>query len=318
MTKPLIAPTRVFRDYLCNSLVWNDFLTQGGFAGGDILIVTPVKSGTTWTQRIVQQILRNGAENDGSLSDTSPWLDSSWGDHAGMLDVLGRQRAAGSRRVIKSHLPADALPIAAEARYVFVGRNGKDSGISFHNMLSNYSESTLAQINQTYARWSGDSTPLTVPEDMQAFFDLWLDTGGNGCGDLFDLVRSWWELRDEPNVLLLHYRELTDDLPGQIARIAEFIGIDPASLHVDDIVEHCAFDYMRGRADQLAPFNGAHMSSAAAFFHKGPNRDYRSELTAEQVARFDRVALDKLGAQCARWLETGELSRGGEAATGLG
>lgn len=313
MTQPLIAPTRVFRDYLCNSLVWNDFLTQGGFVDTDVLIVTPVKSGTTWTQRIIQQILRNGAENDGSLSDTSPWLDCSWGDHAEMLNVLGQQREAGGRRVIKSHLPADALPIAPEARYVFVGRNGKDSGISFHNMLSNYSPSTMAKINKTYAQWSGSTTPLSVPDDVQAFFALWLDTGGNGCGDLFDLVKSWWELRDEPNVLLLHYHHLTEDLRGQITRLAEFLGIDPASLDMDLIAEHCSFDYMRGHADRMAPFNGAHMSSAQAFFHKGPTRDYRSELTDEQVARFDRVAVQKLGPQCAHWLETGELTSRGQA-----
>ena len=58
-------------------------------------------------------------------------------------------------------------------------------------------------------------------------------------------------------------------------------------------------------------FNGQHMSSAKAFFHKGPNRDYRSELTAQQVARFDEVAQQKLGTQCARWLETGKLSATG-------
>ncbi len=155
---------------------------------------------------------------------------------------------------------------------------------------------------------------------MQAFFDVWLDTGGYGCGDLFDLVESWWKLRDEPNVLLLHYRELKDGLKGQIARLAEFLGIDPASLRMDVIAEHCSFDYMRGRADKMVPFNGEHMSSAKAFFHKGPHRDYRSELTAAQIARFDKVALRRLGGHCAGWLETGQLveadtlPRNGEAA----
>jgi aryl sulfotransferase len=311
MTKPLVSPTRVVRDYLHNSLVWEDFLARDGFAEGDVIIVTPVKAGTTWTQRIIQQILHNGAENDGSLSDTSPWLESSWGDHAGMLDVLKRQLEAGSRRVIKSHLPADALPMAPEARYVFVGRNGKDAAISFHNMIYNYSESTMSTINQIHAQWSGSSTPLVIPEDLQAFFDLWLDTGGYGCSDLFDIVESWWKLRAEANVLVLHYRELTDDITGQIARIAEFLGIDPASLRMDVIAEHCSFDYMSGRAEKMAPFNGEHMSSAKAFFHKGPKRDYRDELTAAQVARFDHVALQRLGMQCASWLETGQHSVSG-------
>ncbi|MHA7651849.1 sulfotransferase domain-containing protein [Mycobacterium sp. ML4] len=307
MTKSLMAPTRVVRDYLHNSLIWDGFLALGGFVEGDIVIATPVKAGTTWTQRIIEQILHNGEEKDGSLSDTSPWLESSWGDHAGMLRVLREQHEAGSRRVIKSHLPADAMPISQDARYVFVGRNGKDAVISLHHMIRNYSASTMSTINQIHAQWSGSAAPLTIPEDKQVFFDLWLDTDGYGCSDLFDIAKSWWQRREEPNVLLLHYQQLKEDITGQIARLAEFLGIDPASLRMDVIAEHCSFEYMSGRADQMAPFNGAHMSSAKAFFHKGPARDYRGELTPAQIERFDRVALERLGTQCAHWLETGRL-----------
>lgn len=306
MEKQLLAPTRVLRDYLSNSMVWEDFLAQGGFVEGDIVVADPFKAGTTWTQRIVQQILHNGEEPEGGLSDTSPWLDSSWGDHAGMLKVLGEQRDSGIRRVMKSHLPANALPIAPEARYVFVGRNGKDVGISFHNYLYNFSESTMSQINAIHAEWSGDSTPLVIPQDMQEFFDLWLDYDGYQCCDLLDIMKSWWELRDEQNVLLLHYAQLKKDLPGQVARLAEFFSIDPASLRMDTIVEHCSFDYMSARAEKMAPFGGSHMSSAKAFFHKGLKRDHRNELTPAQVERFDRVALERLGSECAHWLETGE------------
>ncbi len=304
MTK-VLPPTRVLRDYLSTSLVWEDFLAQGGFIEGDIVVADPFKAGTTWAQRILQQILSNGEEKDAGLSDTSPWLDSSWGKHAEMLKVLKEQREAGNRRVIKSHLPADALPIAPEARYVFVGRNGKDLGISFHNYLYNFSESTMDEINRIHAEWSGNSAPLVIPEDMAQFFDLWVDTNGYGCCDLLDIVVSWWKLKDEPNVLLVHYTHLKNDLPGEIARIAKFLSIDPESLRMDVIVEHCSFDYMSGRAEKMAPFGGQHMSSAKAFFHKGPKRDFRTELTPEQVEHFDRVALDKLGKECAQWLETG-------------
>ena len=306
MNEQLLAPTRVVRDYLSNSVVWEDFLAQGGFVEGDIVVADPFKAGTTWTQRIVQQILQNGEEKEGGLSDTSPWLDSSWGDHAEMLKVLKEQREAGKRRVMKSHLPADAVPIAPEARYVFVGRNGKDLGISFHNYLYNFSAPTMSTINRIHAEWSDDSTPLVIPKDMQAFFDQWLDTNGFGCCDLLDIMRSWWELRNEPNVLLLHYQQLKNDLPGQIARLAEFFSIDPKSLRMHTIIKHCSFDYMSARAEKMAPFGGAHMSSAKAFFHKGLKRDHRTELTPAQVERFDRVALEKLGEDCAHWLETGE------------
>ncbi len=306
MTKQLIRPTRVLRDYLSNSMVWEDFLAQGGFVDGDIVVADPFKAGTTWTQRIIQQILSNGEEHDAGLSDTSPWLDSSWGDHAEMLTVLKDQRDAAIRRVIKSHLPADALPIGAEARYVFVGRNGKDLGISFHNYLRNFSEETMLAINRIHAEWCSNHVPLVIPEDTRLFFDWWLDTDGCGCCDLFDVMKSWWRFHNEPNVLLVHYQQLKDDLRDQITRLAKFLSIDPDSLRMDAIVEHSSFEYMSGRADKMAPFGGGHMSSAKAFFDKGPKRDYRTELTPEQIDRFDRIAVEKLGKECAHWLETGE------------
>ncbi|TVS76920.1 sulfotransferase domain-containing protein, partial [Mycobacterium helveticum] len=59
MPNQLIAPTRVLRDYLSDSRVWEDFLVQGGFVDGDIVVADPFKAGTTWTQRILQQILSN-------------------------------------------------------------------------------------------------------------------------------------------------------------------------------------------------------------------------------------------------------------------
>jgi aryl sulfotransferase len=223
-----------------------------------------------------------------------------------MLAVLEEQRRAGQQRVIKSHLPADALPIAPEARYLFVGRNGKDLVLSLHNYLAHFSAETMATIDRVHAEWSGNPAPLVIPGDVRVFFDRWLETDGYGCCDLFDVVRSWWKLRDEPNVLLVHYRKLKEDLPGQIARIARFIGVDPDTLRMDPILEHSSFGYMRGRAEKLAPFGGAHMGDPKAFFHKGPDRDHRAELTPEQIERFDRAAVDKLGAECARWLETGE------------
>ena len=35
----------------------------------------------------------------------------------------------------------------------------------------------------------------------------------------------------------------------------------------------------------MAPFGGEHMDDPKAFFHKGPARDYRAELTPEQIER---------------------------------
>ena len=305
MNDKLIQPSRTVRDYLSSSLIWSEFLARGGFAPGDIVVVDPFKAGTTWTQRILQQILDNGEEPSEGLAVTSPWLDASWGDHDQMLASLEEQRRAGKRRVIKSHLPADAIPIAEHARYVFVGRNGKDIGISFHNYLKHFSFETMEEINRIHAEWSSDSSPLVIPDDKHEFFDRWLQTSGYGCCDLFDVVKSWWHVRGEANVLLVHFQRMKEDLRGRIVRMAEFIGVDSRPLRMDRILDHCSFAYMRNRADELAPFGGKHMTQSKAFFDKGPRRDFHVELLPRQIERFDRLASEKLGIECARWLETG-------------
>jgi aryl sulfotransferase len=73
----------------------------------------------------------------------------------------------------------------------------------------------------------------------------------------------------------------------------------------EQITEHCSFEYMKSRADKMAPFGGGHMTTAKAFFVKGPARDFRTELGQGQIEAFDRAASEQLGAECARWLEQG-------------
>jgi aryl sulfotransferase len=62
--------TREIHDHHINSSIWNQFK----FRDNDIVIVTPGKSGTTWTQQIVAQLIFNGAEHI-DLHALSPWFD---------------------------------------------------------------------------------------------------------------------------------------------------------------------------------------------------------------------------------------------------
>jgi aryl sulfotransferase len=298
--------SREIVDFLSDSRVWRTFLDKGGFVPGDIIIADPFKAGTTWTQRIVDQILSNGEESGGKLSDKSPWLDSSWGDHQKMIDKLNKQKVGRVRRVIKSHLPADVVPIDPDAYYIFVGRNGKDLVLSLHNYLYNFTDETIEQINNLYSKHTNQERRLTIPESNSEFFDVWLNTDGYEVCDVFDVTKTWWDLRHLPNVLMVHYTQLKNDLPGQIHRLASFLNVDSNELNMPQILEHCDFGYMKKKADSLVPFNGEHMRSAEAFFHKGPKRDYRSELSEEQIQKFDAVAKERLGEGCYHWMETGE------------
>ena len=55
---------------LFDSTTWNDF----PFRDDDIIIATYAKSGTTWLQQIVAQLIFEGATEQ-NVAEMSPWVD---------------------------------------------------------------------------------------------------------------------------------------------------------------------------------------------------------------------------------------------------
>ena len=45
----------------------------------------------------------------------------------------------------------------------------------------------------------------------------------------FGFVASWWPLRHEKNVLLMHFADMKRDLSGAIRKVADFLGITPSA-----------------------------------------------------------------------------------------
>ena len=66
----------------------------------------------------------------------------------------------------------------------------------------------------------------------------------------WEQVRSWWEIRDLPNVMLVHFADLKADLPGEIRRIADFLDIEIDEARWPAILEHCSFAYMKAHCRQ--------------------------------------------------------------------
>jgi aryl sulfotransferase len=90
--------------WVADSRPWNDF----EFRDDDIVISTWSKSGTTWMQQIVGQLIFNG-DPEIYCEKLSPWLDFR-------LRTDGFERAAAQthRRYLKTHLPIDALVLFAQ------------------------------------------------------------------------------------------------------------------------------------------------------------------------------------------------------------
>lgn len=296
MTPDTLTARRIIRNHHLDSTIWADLALRAD----DLVIATYGKSGTTWTQQIVGQLLFGGdpAVNVNALS---PWIDLRIPTKA---ERLAQIEAQTHRRFLKSHLPVDALTFDPRVRYIYCARDGRDVVWSYHNHHSRANALWYELVNNTPGRVG----PLVPPVDrnIRAYFRTWLERDGAPFWPFWENVRSWWGVRREANVLMLHYADLKRDLPGQIRRIAAFLNIAIDAAQWDAIVEQCGFDWMKRHAGQAVPLGGIWLDGGPqSFIHKGQNGRWQDVLSAADIAAYERRALAELGPDCARWLAHG-------------
>ena len=290
--------TREFHNHHFDSTIWNDLK----FRDDDIIIATYAKAGTTWTQQIIAQLLFDGAE-DLETAEMSPWLDVRVPPKEIKLPIVEAQE---HRRFLKTHLPVDALVFSPKARYIYVGRDGRDIVWSMYNHHSKANEAWYDALNNTPGLVG---PPLEKPPDsVLQYFREWLEKDGFPWWPFWENVRSWWQIRDLPNVMLLHFNELKADLPGTIRRIAAFLDIPVREDRWEDILRHCSFDYMKEHGSPAVPLGGAFWDGGSkTFIHKGTNGRWRDTLSDEDIRRYEERARQELGDACAHWVASGEL-----------
>jgi aryl sulfotransferase len=293
--------TRDIHNSIFESKVWDDF----EFRDDDIVIGTWAKSGTTWTQQIIGQLIFSGQE-DLPVGDMSPWLDFVLPP---LDEMVGGLKAQTHRRFIKTHLPLDALTFSPRAKYVYVGRDGRDVVWSMHNHHARF-KSDFYETFRDNPRRGPDAGPVLGPptDDVAQYFREWLADDGYPWWPFWENIRSWWAARDLPNVLLVHFAQLKADLPAEMRRIAGFLGIPIDEERWPVIVDHCTFDYMKAHAQYSAPLGGdLWEGGATTFIHKGENGRWRDLLSAQEIRAYETRAREELGEACAHWLATGDL-----------
>lgn len=276
-----------------DSTIWNDFR----FRDDDIVIGTYAKSGTTWTQQIIGQLIFGG-DPDVPVAELSPWLDLRVPARA---DKLAALEAQSHRRFVKTHLPVDALVFSPRAKYIYIVRDGRDVVWSLHNHFLNANDLLYQLLNETPGLVGPRMT--RPPADIRHYFLEWLQFDGYPFWSFWENIRSWWEVRALPNVMLLHYAEMKADMPGTIRRIAAFLGIAIEEARFPRILRHCGFDWMKAHGARSVPLGGALWDGGAAtFVHKGVNGRWRDVLTAEDNRLYEAMAIERLGPDCAAWL----------------
>lgn len=269
----------------------------------DIVIASWGKSGTTLSVQMVSQLLCGGGEGMGGKA---LWVEAlPFAPKAKMLAAL---EALADPRLLKTHLPFDALVFKPEVKYIYVGRDPRDVVWSAYHHHASLAASAIDAFNE-----SGGAGPRIAPctTSVRDYYLHWLEhdalPGSPLDQPFWSHVRSWWEERQRSNVLLLHHAKMTADLRGELRRLATFLGIELSEATLPAMLAHCDIAYMRAHAANLPAFTRVFVQGAASFFRRGTNGTWRDVLSAQEIAACDAVAARELAPECARWLRTGEL-----------
>ena len=299
MSETIVWPkkTRELHSHHFDSTIWNDFQ----FRNDDIVIGTYAKSGTTWTQQIVAQMLF-GPDPDLEVAEMSPWLDLRVHPKDVKLPMVEAQT---HRRFLKTPLPLDALRFSPKAKYIYIGRDGRDVVWSMYNHHVNANHLRYEALNDMPGRVGPPIEP--PPSDIRQYWREWLEGDGHPFWPYWENVRTWWEFRHLPNILFVHFANLKRDMSGEMHRIAEFLDVSIDETKWETILQYCSFDWMKRHGTKSVPLGGAFWDAGAqVFINRGVNGRWAETLTPEDVAEYEARAVQELGPECARWLATGE------------
>lgn len=280
-------PKRIYKDIVTDSGRWEHVVPRAG----DIVVSTPPKSGTTWTQAIIGMLIADDPEADLNIAALAPWVDSGVRDVAELAALLEAQTG---RRQVKTHTGLNGIPYWPEVRYVTVYRHPIDVHFSFRDHVANMNP---------------DFFDRFYPDDISEGFRKFLE------GDHFDAVslkmilthyRETLAREPRENLLRLHYMDMIRDPRAAVSRIAEFTGFDCAPPFLDAVTEATRFDSMRANAHRFVPGAGKGLwRNEKDFFHASGTRDWRDRLTADDLAAYDARVDAVLTPEERRWLEQG-------------
>ncbi|MEH6740968.1 MAG: sulfotransferase domain-containing protein, partial [Sulfitobacter sp.] len=230
--------TERLRDYsgpATNTDVWEYFKLRPD----DIIVNTPPKCGTTWTLNIVMMLIHGRVVPEAGNREDAPWLDAAFRDRKA---IAASQSSLKRRRCVKSHTPMDGIAYGAEPTYIVVYRHPVDVHFSFRTHVENMKDNS-------------GFIDMFPPEE-RAGFDRFLDGPLTNAGvddlTISSFVHHYAQAKarqPKGNVHFFHYADLTRDLHGQIARLADILKISVSLQTLDDLTEANTFASMRKVAE---------------------------------------------------------------------
>jgi aryl sulfotransferase len=286
-----MAAVRRYEGTVYDSSRWEGFELRPG----DIIIATPPKCGTTWTQMICALLVLQEPELPLPLHRLSPWIDMVTRARA---EVFADLQAQTHRRFLKTLTPLDGIPNDPTVTYICVGRDPRDVAVSIAHHIDNTDVDAFLRAREQAAAIDGiELEPFRPrpprPDGARDRFWQWVDDEttstqvGSSLRRTVEHLQTFRDAADQLDVVHVHYDDLKADLEGQMRQLAARLGIDIPEHRWPGLVRAASFESMRSRAETIVPGGGrAHWIDPAAFFHRGTSGQWRGLLDHTDIARY--------------------------------
>src|SRR5215211_1655583 len=297
------APRTRYRTITADSARWDGFV----FRPSDVVISTPPKCGTTWTQMLCALLIFDGPAFPAPLDEVSPWLEICLRP---LAEVTAALEAQTHRRFIKTHTPLDGLPLHPDVTYLVVGRDPRDVAISYEHHAANMDFAHFLELraaavgNEDLA----ELPPRRVPSEdpIERFRTFIVEESQISPPTLASVLRhlaTGWQHRHDANVALFHYADLTADLPGELLRLARVLGIPCSPERARELAPEASLARMRERSAEVTPnASKGTWKDERAFFRSGGSGEWRARVSAADLIAYEARVAALVGPDLAAWV----------------
>mmetsp|Transcript_17105 Transcript_17105/g.22378 ORF Transcript_17105/g.22378 Transcript_17105/m.22378 type:complete len:354 (+) Transcript_17105:186-1247(+) len=241
---------------------------------GDVVVSVGAKCGTNWMMTMVHELRTWNIPEEKDFEDifdVVPWAEFSQYPGITKEERVNlwnkRERWNSSKfpfRVFKSHMtPIPALKSDRKSRlqcldiegrsdvkFIAMTRDGRDVAKSLQKFF-------LAHSQEFRNLWGGFPPPLNSLDEA---FDFVIP---NENIAVLEYVKEWWPFRHHPNVLLLHYADVLDDVPGTLRKLAKFIGLQGITEEAyREIEQRVSIEFMKKRSERYRCLCGRNLDLA--------------------------------------------------------
>lgn len=235
-----------------------------------IFITSYPKSGTTWMQNIVYQLLTKGqrARDLDHISYFTPFYEipKIWVSNQvnGELTQPYRENQLNifHHHAFNTHLLYHMLPHHSEnIKFIYIMRNCKDVAVSFYHHLSNQNDE--------------DNYSNPFSEYFKDFF-----SGTLIYGAWINHIKDFWiSSKNDSSIYLVQYQDLINQPLEELTKISSFLKLDLTKEEIlENILPSISFSYMKENKKKFEPIS-VPWKQGFEFIRKGQVGDHKSLFT---------------------------------------